>query len=255
MATGAQPAPGAAPVSAAATHQGKVRPDNEDAYLEAPEIGLWAVADGMGGLDAGEIASAKVIDALRTVPAEPDLDARMAEVARRLDDAHGAVRAMMDTGTVGSLGSTVAVLLIAGDAYTCLWAGDSRIYRLRGGGLQRVSHDHSYVQELVDSGTISADLAPFHPMRSIVTRCLGATDAFEPERRGGQVAPGDRFLLCSDGLTEMLPDVDIVEILTGRNAADAVAALIDATLDRGAVDNVTAVVVDAWPADQATTSS
>ncbi len=248
MATGAQPAPIPVPISAAATHIGCVRTDNEDAYLDAPQAGLWAVADGMGGLDAGEVASAKVIEALRAVSEGSNLDlaleGRTAEIEGRLRDAHAAVRAMMDTGTVGSLGSTVAVLLVAGAAYACLWAGDSRVYRVRNGALARVSHDHSYVQELVDSGSISADLAPFHPMRSIVTRCLGATEELDLERRTGDVAPGDRFLLCSDGLTEMLPDEDIVERLTGRSPADAVAALIGAALDRGASDNITAVVVD-----------
>ena len=244
MATGAHPAPTSAPISAAATHVGRVRTDNEDAYLEAPRTGLWAVADGMGGLDAGEIASAKVIEALRGISADPDLAAQTDEVERRLREAHTAVHAMMDTGTVGSLGSTVAVLLVAGADYACLWAGDSRIYRLRDGELARISHDHSYVQELVDNGSISADLAPFHPMRSIVTRCLGATEEFELERRTGHVATGDRFLLCSDGLTEMLPDDEIAAILSGRSAADAVATLIDAALGRGASDNVTAVVVD-----------
>jgi protein phosphatase/serine/threonine-protein phosphatase Stp1 len=228
-------------LSCAATHPGAVRTRNEDACVDRPDIGLWAVADGAGGHGAGDVASRAVAEALEAIP--PGLSAAelLAQVRLRLSAVHAALQedaARQGPGRL--LASTVVVMLARGDHFACLWAGDSRAYLLREGLLRRVTKDHSLVQELVDAGTISEPEAESHPQANIITRAVGGHGELVLDKISGRIAPGDRFLLCSDGLFKTLGEDEIGALLAV--GADAV-ALVQAAVERGARDNVSAVVL------------
>ena len=231
--------------SAARTHVGTVRRRNEDAVLERAEIGLWAVADGAGGHERGDFASSRIIAALRRVdPALSGLSL-VEEVKGSLAEVNREVRAKAATiGPNALIGSTVAVLLIWGDQYCCLWAGDSRLYRMRASQLRQLTRDQSHVQDLVDRGEILPEAAASHPMANIVTNLIGAFDRLVLEEGHDRLEPGDILLLCSDGLSGTLRDTEIARILTGSPLAVAADGLIEQALARGARDNVSAVVVE-----------
>jgi protein phosphatase/serine/threonine-protein phosphatase Stp1 len=142
------------------------------------------------------------------------------------------------------IASTIVILLIRGGHFACLWAGDSRAYLLRGGVLQQVTRDHSLVQELVDAGAITAEQAEHHPQANVITRAVGSFDELELDKVSGRLEPGDRFLLCSDGLCKTLDEAALTDILDGDGAAGPGVELIAAALERDVRDNVTAVVVD-----------
>ena len=224
---------------------GTVRRRNEDAVLERAEIGLWAVADGAGGHERGDFASSRIIAALRRVdPALSGLSL-VEEVKGSLAEVNREVRAKAATiGPNALIGSTVAVLLIWGDQYCCLWAGDSRLYRMRASQLRQLTRDQSHVQDLVDRGEILPEAAAAHPMSNIVTNLIGAFDQLVLEERRDRLQPGDILLLCSDGLSGTLRDTEIARILTGSPLAVAADRLIEQALARGARDNVSAVVVE-----------
>ena len=230
--------------SGAATHVGKVRRRNEDLYLVQPQTGLWAVADGMGGEEAGDVASAAVIEALQSI--EPPTSAaelltrcedRVVEVNRQLTD----IARERGEGTV--IGTTLAMLLTYDDHFACIWAGDSRIYRIRGDQIEQISRDHTEVQTLVEDGVITAEEAKTWPGRNVITRAIGVYDEPELEMEHGKLTPDDTFVLCSDGLTAHIGDGEILENVVGIGSQQACDALIALTLERGAVDNVTVVVV------------
>ena len=231
--------------SAARTHVGTVRRRNEDAVLERAEIGLWAVADGAGGHERGDYASARIITALRHLDASMSGLSLVEEVKGSLAEVNREVRAKAATiGPNALIGSTVAVLLIWGDQYCCLWAGDSRLYRMRASQLRQLTRDQSHVQDLVDRGEILPEAAASHPMANIVTNLIGAFDRLVLEERHDRLEPGDILLLCSDGLSGTLRDTEIARILTGSPLAVAADGLIEQALARGARDNVSAVVVE-----------
>ena len=243
-----------------ASHCGARRTHNEDAFMDRPDLGLWAVADGAGGHDAGEVASRMIIEALSTIPSGLPAPETLAEVRARIDGVHAALlEEAARRGPDVIIASTAVVLCVRGRHFACLWAGDSRAYRLYEGQLAQVSHDHSLVQELVDAGQISAEAAESHPHANIVTRAVGAaTEAgFALDKTTDQLRPGERLLLCSDGLTKSVPEATIAGLLALNPAADdddATAGhgpaqrLIAAALERQARDNVTAVVVEAFGA-------
>jgi serine/threonine protein phosphatase PrpC len=231
--------------SAARTHIGTVRRRNEDAVLDRAEIGLWAVADGAGGHQRGDYASASVIAALREVDIKVsglrlvnDVKTRLAEVNRELRVKAAAL------GPDAVIGSTVVVLLILEGQSCCLWAGDSRCYRMCAGGLRQLSRDQSHVQDLVDRGAISPDVAANHPLANIVTNLVGASDELVLEERRHRLEVGDILLLCSDGLSGTVSDAEIAAILRAYPVAAAADRLIECALARGARDNVSAVVVE-----------
>ena len=226
----------------ARTHAGRVRPVNEDRLLDDPETGLGAVADGMGGHSAGDVAASIAIAKLGELRAHEG-GTSSARVLAALDKANSAIRAH-SRGTGAVSGSTVAALQIDGDRFTIFWAGDSRVYRLGAAGLERLSRDHSVVQALVDSGAISAESARHHPQANVITRALGTEDAIDIETMTGVVTPGDVFLLCSDGLSGFVSDREIAWQLglPGEIAADA---LLASALAAGGADNITLIVVTA----------
>jgi serine/threonine protein phosphatase PrpC len=231
--------------SAARTHVGTVRRRNEDAVLERVEIGLWAVADGAGGHQRGDYASSRIIAALRHVNPALSGPSLVEEVKGSLAEVNHEVRAKAATiGSNALIGSTVAVLLIWDEQSCCLWAGDSRLYRMRAGRLHQLSRDQSHVQDLVDRGEILPEAAAAHPMSNIVTNLIGAFDQLVLEERRDRLQPGDILLLCSDGLSSALRDAEMAHILTGSPLAAAADRLIEQALDQGARDNVSAVVVE-----------
>lgn len=225
--------------STARTHPGR-RERNEDAVLARDDLGVWAVADGMGGHQGGSWASATVIETLARLACEADgrqiaLEQAVAEGNQEIVEA---ARAMG-----GTIGTTFAALSFDGFAMTGLWVGDSRIYRWRDGRLDRLTRDHSIVQELVDRGTLMPDEAEKHPMAHVLSRAVGVQAAVSADRFGFEALPGDMFLLCSDGLTRVVSEPEIAAELAGGNAQVATDALLELTLDRGAPDNVSIIVV------------
>lgn len=228
------------------THTGAVRTHNEDRFVDRPALGLWAVADGAGGHDAGEVASGMIADALDDMPPGLSAGELLAEVRVRIDAVHAWLLAeAASRGPDSVIASTLVVLIAADSHFACLWAGDSRAYLLRDGVLQQVSRDHSLVQELVESGALRAEEAEHHPHANIITRAVGSPSAdFELDKVSGPLLPGDRFLLCSDGLCKTLPDSALAGMLAAHDPAPT-ETMIAAALARQVSDNVTAVVVRA----------
>ncbi len=227
----------------ASTHAGTKRLSNEDALVDRPEIGLWAVADGAGGHSAGALASGMLADTLQGVPHGLEPGALLAEIRRRVLATHNEMGSEATRRGEGvTVASTLVVLLVRERQYTCLWAGDSRAYLLRDNALTQITRDHSLVQALVDAGAITAEEALNHPRGNVITRAVGADDAgFELDEVSGPVRAGDRLLLCSDGLNKAVNDPELAMLLAATAPADA---LVEAALAQKATDNVTAVAVE-----------
>ena len=229
---------------ASRTNVGLKRKINEDSLFVDSERGLWAVADGMGGHDSGEVASATVVEALRNLPRVENLD----ELASAAKDAlAGANRQLIDlarsSGSQQSIGTTVVGIAIADGDFRCFWMGDSRAYRFRDGYLSRISRDHSLVQKLIDAGMLSPEDAEHHENANVVTRAVGVSEQVEVDVVSGDAVPGDQFLLASDGLTRVVEDDEIAAELQSSPPDQAADKLIELVLSRGAPDNVTIVIV------------
>ncbi len=225
-----------------ATHVGNVRTRNEDGLLARPEIGLWAVADGMGGHDAGDVASATVIDSLKSIGPPQSAADLLTQCEREITRANNA---LIDMGRRrgGLVGSTVAVLLVPGEHFACVWAGDSRIYLLRDGVTALCTRDHNEAQELVAQGRLTPREARTWPHRNAITRAVGVHEKAELEISNSILKRGDVFVLCTDGLTNHVEDHEILAIAAANAPQHACDALIDLTLSRGASDNVTVVAM------------
>ena len=223
------------------SHTGRQRRANEDSlYARTP---LFAVADGMGGAQAGEIASRMAVDILgaASVP-DGDFERWLAEVVQQANERIHAM-SREDSSRAG-MGTTMTVLLVGGDEITIGHVGDSRAYRLRDGALERLTDDHSLVEELRRQGRLTEQEADEHPQRSIITRALGPEGHVDVDTRTLRARDGDVFLLCSDGLTTMLKEGHIAETLSGApSLRDAGERLIDAANDAGGRDNITVILV------------
>src|SRR5215471_4771833 len=227
-------------VVGAATDVGRVRTGNEDGYLVDDAIGLVALADGMGGHQGGEVASATALEALRAAvrAGRPLRDAVL--------DANDAVyrKSLTDEALAGMGTTLTAGTMAAGNTLILAHVGDSRAYLLRDGALRRVTTDHSHVQELVDEGQLTNDEAAVHPLRNIVTRALGLDPTVEVDVYPVELHVDDRVVLCSDGLTDMVHE-DAIEAELRREPDPTVCArkLVDRANAAGGVDNITVVVV------------
>ena len=220
---------------------GCVRPHNEDSYLVASP--LFAVCDGMGGHAAGEVASSIAVETIaKAAPSTADA----AGLAAAVEAANAAIieAAASGIGRPG-MGCTATVAYIQDNTVAIAHVGDSRAYLLHEGVLTRVTHDHSYVEELVDAGEITADEARIHPNRSVITRALGSDPAMYADHFQLNIDEGDRLILCSDGLSSMIPDSEIERIAVQSSTAQMCTDnLVDAALAAGGADNVSVVVVD-----------
>lgn len=227
----------------AASHPGRVRNHNEDCYLTRPASGIWLVSDGMGGHRAGDYASRTIVEHANWVgPAQSAIDLKL-RFLDRLHLAHEEIRrhsAEMDGATVGA---TVAALLVYQRHFACIWSGDSRIYLMRDGTLHLMTTDHTEVNELLRLGTITPEEAASWPRKNVITRAIGVFEEPETDETYGTLQAGDTFLLCSDGLTGHVSDEEIARILPSGAAQQVCDRLIALTLERGARDNVTAIVV------------
>jgi protein phosphatase len=226
----------------AATDVGKIRRHNEDAYLANPQAGVWAVADGMGGHEGGQLASSTVVAALRKIAGPAPLDSLLAQCRDELDRANHRLLQLATERAGKIIGTTVAALLAGDDDYACVWSGDSRIYLIRGATITQLSRDHTEVAELVAEGVLSEEEAQNWPRRNVVTRAIGVHPDTEIEILTGTLQLGDIFLICSDGLTTHVSDAEILAHVRGNGAQSACDSLVALTLQRGASDNVTVVI-------------
>ena len=234
--------------SAALTHPGLVRRVNEDSFCDRAVDGVWAVADGMGGHVHGDWASRTLAGALANAPLADGFE----DAARAVADGihHGNRLIWREAQRRGQqMGSTVVALLVRDGRFAVLWVGDSRAYLLRAGQLHQLTRDHTQVQELFDRGLLSAEEVRTHPRGHVLARAVGVGERLQVDVVVDEVESGDLFLLCSDGLTGPVTDAEIAALL-GEDAARQVVVdrLLALALERGAPDNVTAVLVSAQEA-------
>ena len=240
------------------TEVGCVRKHNEDNFLLEPELGLFVVADGLGGHAAGEVASQIVVDKVgdfisqtaerdRTWPVEYEVglsyDGNRLKGALLLAD-QGILDDIRGNPERESMGSTVVACLVQGDRATLVHVGDSRAYLLNSSGIQQVTRDHSWVAEHVANGILTADEARHHPFRNVITQALGNGGDLDVAVQEIQVKELDRILLCSDGLSGMIQDRAIWEIVEQASDVEAATAkLIDTAMANGGEDNITVVII------------
>ncbi|WP_375542572.1 PP2C family protein-serine/threonine phosphatase [Paraburkholderia sp. CNPSo 3272] len=229
--------------SASRTDVGRVRALNEDACLDQPQRGLWAVADGMGGHTAGDLASGMIVRALGALVVPNALSSFSATARGTLQTVNHQLREEAARRGVRMIGSTVAVLMAKGREFAWLWAGDSRIYLYRDAQLEALTTDHSYVAELQAQGHLSAEAARHHPSQHLITRAVGAADWLDLDEGRIVVRDGDFFLLCSDGLSNEVQAPEMVRALEAGDCQHATDVLVEMALQAGGRDNITAVVV------------
>jgi len=235
-------------ITSSATHSGYRRPVNQDAFLSRPDIGLWAVADGVGGLAAGEKASRAVVRALAPIEGrEPLAD----EIARRIILANNDLRLEALIECAGSTASTVVALTVDPilRTFTCLWAGDSRLYRVRAGMVEQLTRDHTMLQDCLAAGRrppVEWKLA------HALTRAVGTEECLNVDRVSGALQPDDTFVLCTDGLSKLISPAQISRHISTATSASAAQRLVEAALEAGGTDNVTAIVItfSATPAER-----
>ena len=227
------------------TDVGKTRKHNEDSMLLRPEVGMWVVADGMGGHDAGDVASKMVVDSLEQIKKGASLEKYIEDIEKTLINVNAKLIEIAKQGEKQTtVGSTVVVMLAYEKFCVFLWAGDSRLYRIRKNKLIQLTTDHSQVQQYVEQGLITKEEAETHPHSNMITRAVGATEKFVLDVDMQEIQHGDRYLLCSDGLTKHIPDIEFEKMLNNGDVEKKCDELIELTLTRGAKDNVTAILID-----------
>ena len=228
--------------SASHTDAGRVRHINEDAFLDSEEQRLWVVADGMGGQSRGDYASSVVVAQLRAFPRQNSLLANLQDMESRLQVAHEKCRTAFRKHRPGT---TVAAMHAHGNYCFLLWAGDSRIYRLRGRELEQLTRDHSRAQEKFARGELTEQEMENHHTAHVLTRSVGAHRNLRLEIGYSPVQAGDRYVLCSDGLYNPVESGELRAAMGQGTPEEACQSLIDLALERGGPDNITVVVVDA----------
>ena len=226
------------------TDTGRQRSINEDAYLDMHDLGLWIVADGMGGHAKGDLASRFIVEAFNGIARPRSMDEFASVVTERINQANQRMRAALLQGDPTQLmGSTVVAFLVYKREWRCLWAGDSRAYLLRDGRLIQITRDHSLAQEMVERGELRPDEATLHPLANRITRAIGTLSKPILDEYRSLLRDGDTVLLCSDGLNKEVSDHEMAEILEHYDCDEASRELVDLSLERGARDNVTVAVI------------
>jgi serine/threonine protein phosphatase PrpC len=229
--------------SHAESHTGNKRKNNQDAYYTHDKNGLWVIADGMGGYEAGEITSQTITQSLANLAQTGQANTDILTVTSILEDVNEQLVAQ-NTANNRIVGSTVAAAFMEQDTCTCLWAGDSRIYLFRDSNLVQLSLDHSYVEELIQNGEIDRADADKHSKSNVITRAIGVAESLTFDYKEIELLPGDRLLLCSDGLYGEISPSEIATILEfNPEPKKAVTQLLDLTLSREAKDNVNIIIV------------
>ena len=230
--------------SSGCTNVGLVRQVNEDAYLMVEDIGLWAVADGMGGHEAGDIASKMTIDSLRGLTLPSNRNAFLADLSRRLMRTNDEILKRSEQLTNnGIMGTTIVIFLCYEGQGVCLWAGDSRVYLCRADKLHALTRDHSQLEEMIKLGIWDQEEAERNSTNHVITRAVGGQADLKIDVATCDLQSQDIFLLCSDGLSDVVSHNEIEMVLKSETCQESANALIDLALARGAPDNVTAVVV------------
>lgn len=228
----------------AITHVGRVREVNEDSLFASRDIGVWAVADGMGGHEFGERASKAIVDSLSLLQPVNEFEAKISAVRAAILSANETIYG--EAQQLGQrMGSTVVSLVVVDRQYAVLWAGDSRAYLYRNGQLRQISRDHTQVQSMIDRGLLAPEDAAGHPMSHVLARAIGVMQNVDVDVVRDTIEPNDIFLLCSDGLYGLVSDAEIAERLAPSRLTEAADALVELSLERGAPDNVTAIAVAA----------
>jgi len=230
--------------SAARSHVGMVRSVNEDSVLTRDDAHLWIVADGMGGHENGQWASQTLIGRFAQLDLPVDRATRGATIVRTIENGNRTIHAAA-TAAGKQMGTTTVVMHCDATDVLLLWVGDSRIYRFRQNRLVQLTRDHTLVQDLVDRGSLRPDEAETHPMSHVLTRAVGTEASLRCDSLVDKEQAGDRYLLCSDGLSKVVPDELVATILSTGTIDAAADRLIAETLDRGAPDNTTVVVLSA----------
>lgn len=228
---------------AARTHVGKVRKLNEDSILPLPDSGVYVLADGMGGYEGGDYASQSVIARIAAISPSLEAGELLRAVRAAILEAHAEI-AQESARQETTMGTTVVALILTDGHFACLWVGDSRLYLLRDGQIEQLSDDHSLVAEMVRAGTLSPEEAEHHPRANVITRAVGVGDALEIDKIRGEVHRGDRFLLCSDGLSRYTGHTDLQRLLAGPALDSVTEGLIEFALDHGGEDNVSVIAVE-----------
>lgn len=227
----------------ALTHVGRVRPLNEDSILALPDQRIWVVSDGMGGHAAGDFASQAVVEAAASVSAELPAAERMQALRAALSRAHDAIRAEGERRGA-TIGATVVALMLAEEHFVAFWAGDSRLYRFRDGGIELLTTDHSAVADLVTSGTMTWDEVEALPQSNAITRAAGVGETLVLDKIRGELRVGDRFLLCSDGLNKYAGFETLRRAVASAPIETVTDKLVQIALDGGGGDNISVIVVD-----------
>ncbi|QYK43434.1 MAG: serine/threonine-protein phosphatase [Paracoccaceae bacterium] len=228
----------------ARTHVGRVRKVNEDSILALPDQRIWVVADGMGGHEAGDFASQTITETVAMIPTDLEPGELMRELRTAIMRANTVIHEAATTRFHGTVGSTVVALILTDTHFATLWAGDSRAYLLRDGTIQMLTTDHSVVGEFVAAGQMTWDEAEHHPQSNAITRAVGVDAALDLDKVRGEVQPGDRFLICSDGLTKYAGFATLERMLTNAPIETVVDRLMNHALSSGGGDNVSVIVVD-----------
>ncbi|MEM6537547.1 MAG: protein phosphatase 2C domain-containing protein [Pseudomonadota bacterium] len=218
---------------------------NEDSFIIREDMALWAVADGVGGLNAGDIASQMVVSALGKVVGEPSARTTLEATKNAIINVNRDMLALGHANPeLSSMGSTIACMLVHSGYAAILWAGDSRVYRWREGELTRVTKDHSLVQSMVDAGEVGEAEAENHPQSNVITSAVGLSETFQLDTVTEAIAPSDVYIICSDGLTSVISDGELCKLIAGaENIDDFADELIAHSIDRLVRDNVTLIAL------------
>lgn len=227
-----------------ATHIGHVRRVNEDSLVSLPDMGIFVVSDGMGGHDGGDFASQTIVETVSNITRDTSSENKVGALKSALNEAHEKILSETVRRGEDCIGATVVSLVLLDQSFVCLWSGDSRLYRYRNDKIELLTHDHSFVAQFVEAGLISWDEAEQHPQSNLITHAVGIDDHLHLEFIEGDLQPGDRFLLCSDGLNKYAGFETLSDILNRTDIDESTDELMKYALDGGGEDNISLIVLD-----------